>query len=466
MISTTDSVARQTTFSEPARTVPVVREVDVIVCGGGPAGIGAALAAARTGARVQLIEVHGCLGGVWTAGLLTWIIDTHDKPGVLIDIMRRLEARGAGITANNEKTLLNSTPEYSSREYSKPQYAFGYDVEQMKLLLEEMCAEAGIEVRYYTRVAAAHVDDDKNLTTIITESKSGREAWRAKTFVDCTGEGDVAALAGCGFDYGDPETGRAQPMSLLGIIGGVDEKELAPFHRFHPKTPENSARTDKQALLAEMRRAGVEPSYAGPTLFKITDNLFTLMAHHEYSVCGMNADDLTRATQNGRSELHHIVAALKKLGGAWENLHLVSTAAQVGVREGRRIHGRYTVSTQDFTRGARHGDAVCRVNFGVDVHSTDPAAQGKGIAKHNYRVLPYDIPLRALIARDVNNLLLAGRCISGNFYAHASYRVTGNAVALGQGAGVAAALSVRHGVLAQALPWELIAQAQQKLSTN
>src|SRR5690606_23309152 len=199
---------------------------------------------------------------------------------------------------------------------------------------EEMCDEAGIKVRYYTRAAAAHVDENKNLTTIITESKSGREAWCAKAFVDCTGEGDVAALAGCGFDYGDPETGRAQPMSLLGIIGGVEAQELAPFHRFHPKTPENSARTDKQALLAEMRRAGIEPSYAGPTLFKITDNLFTLMAHHEYNVCGMNADDLTRATQNGRRELHEIVAALKKLGGVWEKLHLVSTAAQIGIREG------------------------------------------------------------------------------------------------------------------------------------
>lgn len=439
-----------TTITELQKDIPVVQQTDVIVCGAGPAGIGAALAAARTGARVQLIEVHGCLGGVWTAGLLTWIIDALEKPGILVDLMRRLEERGAVITRDND-----SKPNLAS----KPQNAFGYDVEIMKVLLEEMCIEAGVNVRYHTRVVAASVDEKKNLTTIMTESKSGREAWQAKAFVDCTGEGDLAALAGCGFDYGDPQTGKAQPMSLLAIIGGVDAAEIAPFHRFHAGSTGPSA---KMELLKEMRRAGVNPSYEAPTLFKITDNLFTLMTHHQYNVCGMNADDITSATIAGRRELHEIVRALKSLGGVWKNLHLASTAEQIGVREGRRIHGLYTVSTEDVIGGARHADAVCRCHFSVDIHSTDPT-QNKAIAKHHYKALPYDIPLRALIARDVNYLLMAGRCISGSFEAHASYRVTGNAVALGQGAGVAAALSAQHQLLPQELPWELIEAAQRKL---
>ena len=436
---------------EQAREIPVVRETDVIVCGGGPAGIGAALAAARTGARTQLIETQGCLGGVWTSGLLTWIIDTYDKPGILIDIMQRLEALGAGLTGQDQKVLLSPTQ----------QYAFAYDVEKMKMLLEEMCCEAGIEVRYHTRITAASVDDDKRLRTIITESKSGREAWLAKVFVDCTGEGDLAARAGCGFDYGDPQTGRAQPMSLLAIIGGVDAQDIAPFHRFHADSKQDK-RSPKEALLKELRRAGVEPSYSAPTLFKITDNLFTLMAHHEYNVCVMNADDVTKATLNGRRELNNMVAALKKLGGVWTNIHLVSTAAQVGIREGRRIHGLYTVSTDDVVGGARHPDAICRSHFSVDIHSTDPT-HNTAITKHNYKTVPYDIPLRALIAKDVNGLLMAGRCISGSFEAHASYRVTGNAVALGQGAGVAAALSAKTDMLPQDLPWALVEKAQQEL---
>lgn len=449
---------RSSVFNEPAREVPVVRETDVIVCGGGPAGIGAALAAARTGARVQLIEVHGCLGGVWTAGLLTWIIDTHDKPGILLDLMRRLEERGAGLTADNQKKLFDT----------KPSYAFGYDVEKMKALLEEMCVESGVAVRYHTRVASASVDEKNRLTTVLTESKSGREAWRAKIFIDCTGEGDLAARAGCGFDYGDPETGQAQPMSLLAIIGGVDAQELAPFHRFHNEAKQKSGRNQeaKKNLLAEIRRGGIDPSYGGPTLFKITENLFTLMAHHEYGVSSSNADDITRATLSGRKELHAIVEALRSLGGVWKNLHLVTTAEQIGIREGRRIHGHYTVTTEDIVGGARHVDAVCRCNFGVDVHSTDPKKGKAVLSGHGYKVLPYDIPLRALIARDVDGLLLAGRCISGDFYAHSSYRVTGNAVALGQGAGVAAALSARNNLLPQELPWEMIEEAQRKLDNT
>lgn len=442
-------------FHESEKSIPIVKNTDVIVCGAGPAGIGAALAAARTGARVQLVDVNGCLGGVWTAGLLTWIIDTQDKPGILIDLMQRLEERGAAISRDNSRSIL----------HPKQQQAFGYDVEVMKVLLEEMCCEADIDIRLRTRVVAAFCDNQKELTTIITESKSGREAWQAKAFVDCTGEGDLAALAGCSFDYGNPENGQAQPMSLLAIIGGIDANEIAPFHRFHTDSASNkdAKRHAKQALLNEMKRAGITPSYEAPTLFKITDNLFTLMAHHEYGVCGMNADDVTRATFSGRRELHEIVAALKGLGGVWKNLHLVSTAEQIGIREGRRIHGLYTIDINDVVEGARHPDAICRSNFGVDIHSTDPTTN-KAVAKHNYKPVPYDIPLRALIAKDVKRLLLAGRCISGDFYAHASYRVTGNAVALGQGAGVAAALSAQHEMFPQNLPWKLIEAAQAKLS--
>ena len=429
----------------------MIKQTDVIVCGAGPAGIGAALAAARSGVRVQMIDVHGCLGGVWTAGLLTWIIDTQDKPGILVDLMQRLEERGAALTENNTRKIL----------HPKPQYAFGYDVEKMKVLLEDMCLEDGIDIRYHTRVVGAYCGENRELTTIITESKSGREAWQSSMFVDCTGEGDLAALAGCGFDYGDPETGKAQPMSLLGIIGGVEAEKLAPFHRYSGKVN----REAKHNLLEEIRRAGINPSYEGPTLFKITDNLFTLMANHQYGVSGMNADEVTHATISARRELHTIVHALRSLGGVWENLHLVSTASQIGVREGRRIHGLYTVSTDDIINGARHPDAVCRSHMSADVHSINPQ-KDKVTTQNRPKVQPYDIPLRALIAKDVNRLLLAGRCISGSFYAHSSYRVTGNAVALGQGAGVAAALSVQHKTLPQELPGELLKAAQEKLSVS
>ncbi len=154
-----------------------------------------------------------------------------------------------------------------------------------------------------------------------------------------------------------------------------------------------------------------------------------------------------------------MVEALRKKGGPWRDLLLVATPDQIGVREGRRVHGRYTVSEQDLLKGARHKDAVCTVTFQVDVHSTDPT-RGKGFEHYSTKTLPYDIPLRALVAKDVDNLLLAGRCISGDFIAHASYRVTGVSTALGQAAGIAAAIAAKSGVPVEEVSIEQIRQAK------
>ncbi|MFM8764963.1 MAG: FAD-dependent oxidoreductase, partial [Spartobacteria bacterium] len=183
-------------IQEPSRTTPVVNHSDVLVCGGGPAGVAAAIAAAREGARTTLLELHGCLGGVWTAGALTWIIDHKNKSGVMKEILDRLQAGGF------RACLADGT------------WTNGYDHEGMKSLLEEMCMEAGIRIRLHTRVVAAGVDETNRLTHVITESKSGREAWSAGKFVDATGDGDLAAAAGCGFDMGRDEDGHTQPMSL------------------------------------------------------------------------------------------------------------------------------------------------------------------------------------------------------------------------------------------------------------
>ena len=290
--------------------------------------------------------------------------------------------------------------------------------------------EAGIRIRLHTRVVAAGVDETKRLTHVITESKSGREAWSASMFVDATGDGDLAAAAGCGFDMGRDEDGHTQPMSLLAILAGIEADQVRGFIS-DEGLPWG---VPLEALRKEMNLAGVEPSYSKPTLFRIHDNLFTLMANHQYLVKGTNADDLSRATLEARAEVRRIVDGLRSLGGCWANLRLVSTGAQIGVREGRRIHGRYTVTADDLRNGAQHEDAAADVTFCVDIHSVDPT-KDKGLHTGGIKTKPYQIPLRALIARDVDGLLLAGRCISGDFFAHASYRVTGNAVATGEAAG-------------------------------
>jgi hypothetical protein len=214
-----------------------------------------------------------------------------------------------------------------------------------------------------------------------------------------------------------------------------------------------------------MKRAGVEPSYMRPTLFPIRDNLFALMANHEYGVSGLDAAQVTEATMRARAELHRLVGGLRSLGGVWKDIHIVATGEQIGVRESRRIHGRYTVSTENLANGARQEDAVARVNFAVDVHAPDPE-KGKGISRESVRAKPYDIPLRALIARDVDGLLMAGRCISGDFLAHSSYRVTGPAVPMGEAAGVTAALAAQSGRLPQDIAWDEVEKSLEQIRSK
>jgi len=426
--------------TEPQRQVAVAGNSDVIVAGGGPAGISAALAAARTGAKVRLFDVHGCLGGVWTAGMLAWMFEM-DQPGIPREISRRLDARGARVGGRDPNM-------------------YTYDIEEMKRLLEEMCEEEGIAFQLHTRVAAALVEGGR-LTHVLTESKSGRQAWAARCFVDATGDGDLGALASCGYDLGKDDDGACQPMTYMALVALGDTQEAAPYicfweageqHRYETVNYEAVA-----AFRSEIERAGVSPSYSQTKLFQARDNLMALMVNHQYGASAIDASDLTRATVEGRDEIHRVVKGLQRLGGIWSGLKLVATCEQIGVREGRRVHGRYTVTQDDLVAGRRHEDAVCRVHFGVDVHSTDGArSKGQDPSKPKIKSVPYDIPMRALVARDVDGLLLAGRCISGDFIAHSSYRVTGTAAATGQAAGVAAALSAREGISPAALPWTAI----------
>lgn len=426
-VALASDAAQEGYVTEPKRHVPVKAEYDVIVCGAGPAGVTAAIEAGRAGARTLLIESQGSLGGVWTSGLLCWILDGQDKVGIIREIYSQLENRKAG---------------FPNRGGNK---AFAYDPEAMKLLLEELCAGAGVDLRLHTNVRSARVEKGR-VTHAVTESKSGREAWSAKIFIDCTGDGDFAALAGCGFDYGRPRDQAAQPMSLLALISGVTLDEIEPFVR---RGGENSSIT-KARLLAEIKRGGWNPSYQKPGIYPIHQDLFMLMANHEYGYKPFDTDELTKATLHARSELWRIVNSLASLGGRWKDLRIVATGDHIGVREGRRIHGLNTVTQNDLVSGARFHDAVARVNFPVDVHSVSKEKDASATSyKQGVKSKPYDIPLRSLIARDVDGLMMAGRCISGDFIAHSSYRVTGNAAAMGEAAGRVAAKSAEQGKLPQ-----------------
>jgi len=396
---------------------------DVLIAGGGPAGAAAAIAAARAGASVQLIEMSGCLGGTWVHGPIFSASDWCGKTPLMREIEERLEALSGRPL---RRDLSGIHPAVVGSFYCAPEW--------VKLALEGLCLEAGVALRLYTRVIGAKRDASGRITEIVTAAKAGREIWRAAVFVDATGDGDLAAMAGCGFDLGRPTTGKTQPMSMQAMITGVQHEEVLPFIQWG-RAPDDYG--ERRSLADELARAGFRASYGNPGIQQLGPGLYGLGLNHEYG-CGLDPDALSRATLHGRAECARAVAALRSLGGIWADLELVATSSQIGVREGRRIHAEAAVTRDDLIVGRRHGDAVCRACFPVDVHATEEA-EGATYSNEGVEAQPYDIPLGALIARDAPNLLLAGRCIGGDFIAHASYRVIGNAVTTGAAAGAFAA---------------------------
>ncbi|MBO7688002.1 MAG: FAD-dependent oxidoreductase [Kiritimatiellae bacterium] len=416
-------------FPEPSRDLPLA-DCDVIVAGGGPAGISAAVAAARAGAKVRLFEMHGALGGIWTSGFLGCLID-FDKSETDREILRRLRELDALCERRPVRKGVKET-------------SFVYDPEIMKMVCEEMCAEAGVEFFLHTTVVAAHRDlSGRNIGTVVTESKSGRRAWRAKAYIDCTGDGDLAALCGCGFDVGGPGGTNDQPASLCAMVASPHPDRIAPYVVNHPSNYDASGRqteSPKRRMREEMVRAGLDPSYSMPTLFMVREGVYVWMMNHVYGLKVDDAAGITRETVRVRREVLEGARALARLGGAWEGFCVVATAEQIGHRAARRIHGRYTLTVADVQSGAVFPDAVTTSNFNVDVHATTAESNKKAAyGSMGVKSRPFQIPLRACWAKDVDNLYLAGRCISGDFISMSSYRVTGSAVAMGEAVGRAAA---------------------------
>jgi len=388
---------------------PVAAKVDVLVCGGGPAGCAAALYAARAGAKTLLLENLPFLGGVWTAVGVSHLMEGHRHGGLNAEIHQRLPVH----------------------------QVFGrniYVIEEMKSLLDRMMAEAGVVTQFHTR-AVAVARDGARLSGVVTASKAGLEFIEANVVVDATGDGDVAAAAGCEYEMGRDFDGRTQPVTLFGTIGG---------YRGEPA---------KGAPLVEiLAKGGWRASYPPVTLFPQPGQpgVFQLMATQFYGVDGTDPRQLSRAEIEGREEIHKCVEIFKQYGGDdWKDAFLIGTGPAIGVRETRRIRGRYYLTWEDLDRGARFDDGITEIGSGSNIHPVDNPYEERpqGLpAPPKFRVRPYQIPYRCLLAAGVDNLLTAGRCISGDCYAWASYRLTGNVVRTGEAAGLAAAMAVQQRV--------------------
>lgn len=398
---------------EAPRRTPVVADVDVLVIGGGPTGVGAALAAAREGARTLLVERHGMLGGVWTAGILNPFFDFHRKGWIVAELIEQLKQASV---------------------FRAWKFSWTFDTEAMRLLLETLFAKAGVECWYYSFAADTIVEGDR-VRGVVVESKSGREAILAKTVIDCTGDGDVAARAGVAYQLGRAPDSACQPMTLMFEIDGVGDWIQTNSEDLYDAM---SAAIREHDLPIQLPIGRV--NYAPWIINLPRPGAAVVQATHVYLMNPLDTRDLTRATIQARRQAHELTQVMQRIAGL-ENVRLVQTAAAIGVREGRHLAGRYMLALEDLRAGRRFDDAVTFGGFGVDIHEVKRGEQ----SAHGTSIRAYEIPYRCLVPQSLGGLLFAGRCISGTHEAHASYRVTGTCMAMGQAAGLAAAMAAAEG---------------------
>lgn len=411
-------------------------DADVAVAGGGPAGVAAAVAAARAGANVVLLEAASCLGGMATSGLVPAFNPFSNGRkrivgGIGWEVVKRLRKRGSALM--KEDPLPREIPKYDWVRL---------DAEKLKLVLDEMTAEAGVTVRLFTQATEPVVRGGR-LVALRSWSKSGEEEWRAKVFVDATGDADVAARAGCPCEKGD-ERGLMQSTTLCFVIAGLkpsagrllDSRERVPLLR--------------KATEAGKLRGRFDHHYcASATQADYTAVGFNYK--HQLDTDATDADSLTAAMIEGRAMAEELCAFLRKEVKGCAGAFVAATAPLLGVRETRRIVGECRLDIDHFMALRKGPDDIADYANELDVHvaGRNRADIARRLFKEHNTFLPvgnhYGIPYGALIPKGVANLLVAGRAISCDRKMHGSVRVMPCCFATGHAAGVAAALAARGG---------------------
>lgn len=421
---------------------------EIIIIGGGMAGCAAAVAAAKAGHSTLLIEKFGYPGGWGTAALVNPFM-THytsdGKPligGFYDDLLNRLRAKDA--------LLANS-----------------FDTEVVKYELQEMLLEAGARIRLHTTFDSASYGENGKIL-VRTRSKSGLEEFECLRLIDCSGDGDAAVSMGAGFEMGD-ENGLPQAVTLMFDMGGIDLVKTMTYVKDHPDQfsfPKYSPEADPEKLANDVisvagyydlvAKAKADGNYlaAGDMIFYIgrpRKGEVVFNTTHSGNVDGTNAEDLTRAEIECRRQMVSIAEFVRKYVPGFENSFLLRSADHVGIRETRRVIGDYVFSTDDVLEARKFSDAICRLAYPIDIHSGKGEGYVKGHGEHTgpNNAPPgdwYEIPYRCLIVKGLENVLVAGRCVSSTQAGHGAIRIMPACMAMGQAAGEAAALSIESGV--------------------
>ncbi len=404
------------------------------------AGIAAAVAAARVGADVLLVERGGTLGGIATAGLNCSFmgVDRSIIGGILREVLDRLAAIEGAIEGLY-------TP---------------FDPEAFKTVALEMVMEAGVRLLLHAWVLEAVVRGER-VAGVKFVTKAGIRELAAQAIVDATGDGDVAAAAGAPFDTGRADGGPGQPMTVMLRMGNVDARKLIAYVKAHP---DQLYQNPLKCILEERREPPlflfsgffdlIRQGKAAGDLHLARESMgliglpstgqVLVNATRVHGLDGTDPDDLTRGEIEARRQARSVASFLQKYMPGFAEAHLIDTAASIGVRESRRIQGAYTLTQEDVLGEARFPDAVARNFFPMDIHG--PAEKPES---HTWLTLRpggfYEIPFRCLVPQQVEGILVAGRCISATHEAHGSTRTMPCCLATGQAAGVAAAVAVRDG---------------------
>jgi hypothetical protein len=422
----------------------------VVIAGGGPSGIAAAISAARQGVKVLLLERYGILGGMLISGQVNLLLGSTGPNSFLDEIISLIQAPGQTPPGNTD----------NGREVY-------VDLEGSKTRLLEAVKQSGAEVYLQTTVIETVKEEGAAaagcaLTALVISTPTGPAMVRAKTFVDATGDGFIAFMAGAPFKTGR-EDGRCQPTTLEFCIEGVDEtKAITCFGESDPVTLPDG--TPYLKLCADAHERGELPKNVSivrlhPAAYRGERNVNATQANG-YDT--LTLDGIIAADYELRQQIPRVVSFLNKHVPGYEHCRVKFSASTLGVRETRRITGEYMLSDADVEGGASFDDAVVHdAWYLIDIHNPTGGGQAEKL-DNLFKTKPYDIPYRCLLPLGVENLLTTGRCISGTHRAHASYRVMGIAAALGQAAGIAAALSSKAGIPPRKLEVKELQKALQR----
>lgn len=410
------------------KNIPVVGRYDVVVCGGGPAGFIAAIAAARKGASVALVEQYGFLGGMATTSYVAPLsVFTYKGRkvigGIPWEFIERLEELGGGLI---EKPLGN----------------VAFDPELYKLLCQRMVLEAGVKLYLHSYLSGC-VCGDGRISQVIIENKSGSQALEAAVFIDCTGDADLAYMAGVPMQ---DKSGRPlQPMSSYFILNGVDtDSPMVREAMHHNKQGENCYCLPMRKKMLELQEELDIPDFGGPWYCTTLHDGCVAVNVTRISADACDAEQLSAAECSLREDCFRMAGIFRKLFPEFRNCYVASVAVNGGVRETRNIKGMHVISAQEYLNAFHYEDSVSRGAHPIDIHASKGASQSVTFLEE-----PAYVPYRALIAEGFPNLLVAGRCLSADRVAFASLRVQASCMGSGQAAGVAAALASASGVAVQ-----------------